>query len=157
MENCKAAPTPISVQSKTSTYSHLPFTDPLIYRKIIGSLQYLTITCPDIAFPTNLLCQAMHHPLNLHYYKLKRLLRYIKGTTAYGLPITRGYLILRSYSDSDWASDPSDRKSTTGYCSYLGNALISWSVKKQPTTAKSSTEAEYRALASRSSNRYHVA
>ncbi|XP_020701550.1 uncharacterized protein LOC110113342 [Dendrobium catenatum] len=136
MDNYKPAPTPFSVHFKSTTDSHIPFTDPLLYCKIIGSLQYLTITCPDIAFTTNFLCQSMHQPLNIHFQKLKRLLRYIKGTTAYGLPIPHGDLILRSYSDVDWASDSSDRKSTTGYCSYLGNTLISWSVKKQPIVAK---------------------
>ncbi|PKU62238.1 Retrovirus-related Pol polyprotein from transposon TNT 1-94 [Dendrobium catenatum] len=89
----------------------------------------------------------MHDPLPVHFYLLKRLLRYIRGTLNYGLPITKSNLILKSFSDADWAGDPLTRKSTSGYCSYLGNSLISWTVKKQRTVSRSSTESEYRALA----------
>ncbi|KAI0511205.1 hypothetical protein KFK09_011830 [Dendrobium nobile] len=83
---------------------------------------------------------------------LRRLLRYIKGTLSFGLPITTGDLILRTYTDADWASDQSDRKSISGFCSFLGPNLISWSVKKQVTVAKSSTEAEYRSLSAATSD-----
>ncbi|PKU87324.1 Retrovirus-related Pol polyprotein from transposon TNT 1-94 [Dendrobium catenatum] len=90
----------------------------------------------------------MHKPRNCDFHALKRLLRYIKGTAAYGLPITRGDLQLCSYTDADWAADPSDQKSTTGSCTFLGPNLVSWTLKKQNTVAKSSTEAEYLGLSS---------
>ncbi|PKU67074.1 Retrovirus-related Pol polyprotein from transposon TNT 1-94 [Dendrobium catenatum] len=83
---------------------------------------------------------------------LKRLLRYINGTLQFGLPLSSADLQLRSYSDADWAGDSSDRKSTTGFCTFLGMTPISWSVKKQITVAKSSTEAEYRSLSSATSD-----
>ncbi|PKU64804.1 Retrovirus-related Pol polyprotein from transposon TNT 1-94 [Dendrobium catenatum] len=90
----------------------------------------------------------MHQPTHQHFDNLKRILRYIRGTTHHGVTINGSSLILRSYSDSDWAGDQQDRKSTTGYCNFLGETLISWSVKKQTTTiARFSTEAEYRAIA----------
>ncbi|KAI0507326.1 hypothetical protein KFK09_013448 [Dendrobium nobile] len=88
----------------------------------------------------------MHNPLPDHTYLLKRFLRYIKGTLDFGLPITKTDLQLRTFSDADWAGNPSSRKSTTGYCTFLGQTLISWAVKKQTTVARSSTESEYRAL-----------
>ncbi|PKU66971.1 putative mitochondrial protein [Dendrobium catenatum] len=94
----------------------------------------------------------MHEPLPKHFYLLKRLLRYIKGTLHFGLPITKTDLVLKSFSDADWAGDPITRKSTTGFCSFLGTTLISWTVKKQNTVSRSSTESEYRALAALTSD-----
>ncbi|KAI0493009.1 hypothetical protein KFK09_027285 [Dendrobium nobile] len=119
-----------------------------VYRQIIGSLQYLTLTRPDIAYAVNMLSQHMHNPEIHHTVLLKKLIRYIKGTIGFGLPITRSNLLLRTFSDADWASDPLTRKSTSGFCTFLGDTLVSWTVKKQPTVSRSSTESEYRALAS---------
>ena len=80
---------------------------------------------------------------------VKRILRYLKGTLHYGLKfITQSTLSLYGFCDADWAGFPSTRRSTTGYCIYLGANCISWSSKKQPTVSRSSSEAEYRALAS---------
>ncbi|PKU65522.1 Retrovirus-related Pol polyprotein from transposon TNT 1-94 [Dendrobium catenatum] len=121
--------------------------DPTLYRRLTGALQYLTITRPDIAYSVNQLSQHMHNPLSQHVYLLKRLLRYLKGTLDYGIPISKSNLVLSSFSDADWAGDPISRRSTSGYCSFLGNTIISWTVKKQHTVARSSTESEYRALA----------
>ncbi|PKU77855.1 Retrovirus-related Pol polyprotein from transposon TNT 1-94 [Dendrobium catenatum] len=122
-------------------------TDPQMYRRLTGSLQYLCLTRPDIAYSVNLISQHMHQPLPEHAYLLKRLLRYIKGTLDYGIPISKSNLSLSSFSDADWAGDPISRKSTSGYCSFLGDTIVSWTVKKQSTVARSSTESEYRSLA----------
>ncbi|KAI0500262.1 hypothetical protein KFK09_018472 [Dendrobium nobile] len=121
--------------------------DPTTYRQITGSLQYLTLTRPDIAYSVNQLSQHMHQLEPQHVYLLKRLLRYLQGTSDFGIPISKSKLCLTSFSNADWAGDPVSRKSTSGYCSFLGDSLISWTVKKQSTVARSSTEAEYRALA----------
>ncbi|XP_057471979.1 uncharacterized mitochondrial protein AtMg00810-like [Actinidia eriantha] len=81
-----------------------------------------------------------------------RILRYVKGTIFHGLHYSsHSSLTLRAYSDADWAGDPTDRRSTTGYCFFLGDSLISWRSKKQSVVARSSTEAEYRALATATS------
>ncbi|PKU65903.1 Retrovirus-related Pol polyprotein from transposon TNT 1-94 [Dendrobium catenatum] len=125
-----------------------PLFDALTYRRIIGSLQYLTLTKPDIAYAVNVLSQHMHNPDPIHTVMLKKLLRYIQGSTDFELPITRSNLLLRTYSDADWASDPVTRKSTSGFCTFLGDTLVSWTVKKQNIVSRSSTESEYRALAS---------
>ncbi|PKU79316.1 Retrovirus-related Pol polyprotein from transposon TNT 1-94 [Dendrobium catenatum] len=121
--------------------------DANVYRRITGGLQYLTITRPDIAHSVNNLAQHMHDPAPVHLYLLKRLLRYIKGTINFGLPIIKSNMQLRTFSDADWAGDPITRKSTTGFCTFLGKNLVSWTVKKQTTVSRSSTELEYRALA----------
>ncbi|PKU60622.1 Retrovirus-related Pol polyprotein from transposon TNT 1-94 [Dendrobium catenatum] len=89
----------------------------------------------------------MQCPSNTHFEALKRLLRYIQGTLHIGLPLFRDSLLLKSYADADWAGDSTNRKSISGYCNYIGSSLVSWSVKKQTAVARSSTEAEYRALA----------
>ncbi|PKU84159.1 Retrovirus-related Pol polyprotein from transposon TNT 1-94 [Dendrobium catenatum] len=94
----------------------------------------------------------MHNLTNKHYQSLKRLLRYIKGTQHYGIPFIEGDLTLQTFVDADWAADQTDRKSVTGFCSFLGPNLLSWQVKKQATVSKSSTEAEYRALSSATSD-----
>ncbi|PKU82870.1 Retrovirus-related Pol polyprotein from transposon TNT 1-94 [Dendrobium catenatum] len=150
--DCKSAPTPSTIKSKQQPSDLQLLPDPTIYRRTAGSLQYLSITRPDIAFATNQICQHMHQPTNSDLQALKRLLRYIKGTLTYGLPIHIGDLSLRTYTDADWASDMTDRKSISGYCTFLGSTLISWTVKKQVTVAKSSTEAEYRALSAATSD-----
>jgi hypothetical protein len=82
-----------------------------------------------------------------HLSAAKRVFRYLKGTADFGLSFTKGSLHLRAYCDSNWAGDPSDRRSTGGYGIFLGNSLISWQAKKQPVVSRSSTKAEYRVLA----------
>ncbi|KAI0502061.1 hypothetical protein KFK09_017006 [Dendrobium nobile] len=151
-KDCKAAPTPITPVNHQQKPNLQPHSDPSLYRRLAGSLQYLSITRPDIAYATNRVCQHMQTPTEQDFHDLKRLLRYIKGTLTYGLPITHGSLDLRTYSDADWASDTTDRKSVSGFCTFLGPNLISWTVKKQATVAKSSTEAKYRSLSAAASD-----
>lgn len=110
-------------------------------------LQYLTITRPDLAYAVNKLSQYMHSPTQYHIQQLKKLLRYVKGTISHGLPVSSGSLDLIAFSDADWGGDIVDLRSTTGFCIFLGNTLISWKVSKQKTVARSSTEAEFRSLA----------
>ncbi|PKU81159.1 Retrovirus-related Pol polyprotein from transposon TNT 1-94 [Dendrobium catenatum] len=152
MQHCNALANPTCTKTPPDLPPDKLLHDPVRYRSIIGSLQYLTLTRPDISYSVNLLSQHMHAPLPLHFYLLKRLLRYIRGTLNYGLPITKSNLALKSFSDADWAGDPLTRKSTSGYCSFLGDTLISWTVKKQRTVSRSSTESEYRALAALTSD-----
>ncbi|PKU60059.1 Retrovirus-related Pol polyprotein from transposon TNT 1-94 [Dendrobium catenatum] len=147
LTNCKPLSNPTCTKLPQSYQADPILADPAMYRRITGSLQYLTLTRPDISFSVNLLSQHMHSPQPQHSYLLKRLLRYIQGTINFGIPILKTNLQLSAYSDADWAGDPISRKSTSGYCSYLGQTLISWTVKKQTTVARSSTESEYRSLA----------
>ena len=90
----------------------------------------------------------MHAPRDSHWTLVKRILRYIRGTMSLGLTLTASTsLEMVAYSDADWAGCPDTRRSTSGYCVYLGPSLVSWSSKRQPTVSRSSAEAEYRAVA----------
>lgn len=147
MTNCKPAPTPIDAKSKFPAEG--PITDDAqSYRSLAGALQYLTMTRPDIAFAVQQACLHMHDPRVSHMTLLKRILRYVRGTTSHGLLLRASddYSIT-AYSDADWAGCPDTRRSTSGFCIYLGDSLVSWSSKRQPTVSRSSAEAEYRAVA----------
>ncbi|XP_015945632.1 uncharacterized mitochondrial protein AtMg00810-like [Arachis duranensis] len=122
--------------------------NPTLYRQLVGELIYLTVTRPDIAYLVHVLSQFLSAPRTIYYAVVLCILRYIKGTLFHGLYFSaHSSLSLRAYSDADWAGDPTDRRSTTCYCLFLGYSLISWRAKKQTFTARSSTEAKYRALA----------
>ncbi|XP_026449789.1 uncharacterized protein LOC113349954 [Papaver somniferum] len=86
-------------------------------------------------------------PRTTHFVAVLRILRYIKGTLYQGLQFSsKSELRLHAYTESDWAGDITDRRSTSGYCMFLGNSLISWRSKKQSVVSRSSVEAEYRAM-----------
>ncbi|XP_028089582.1 uncharacterized protein LOC114289934 [Camellia sinensis] len=147
MADCKPAPSPMSVKPSSLSSATVAYSNPSLYRSIVGALQYLTITRPDISFAVNHACQTMHSPTEADFASVKHLLRYLKGTLHQGLSFTPGPLVLLVFSDSDWAGSISDCRSTTGCCVFLGPNLISCSAKTQPIVSRSSTEAEYRALA----------
>jgi hypothetical protein len=149
MMNCKPAATPIDTNAKLSSTAGAAVRDPSEYRSIAGALQYLTITRPDIAYAVQQACLHMHDPRDSHLAIVKRILRYVRGTMTYGLYLrgTTSTPTIIAYSDADWAGCPDTRRSTSGYCIYLGNALVSWSSKRQATVSRSSAEAEYRAVA----------
>ncbi|GAU40747.1 hypothetical protein TSUD_14320 [Trifolium subterraneum] len=148
MANTKPAPTPLlaSVQLLKDSGNLLP--SPTEYRTLVGSNQYLSLTRPDIAFNTNKLAQFMQNPRMGHWSALKRVLRYLAGSCDKGVFISAtAPLTFHAYSNADWAGDNDDYVSTTGYLLYLDNTPISWSSRKQRSVARSSTEAEYKALA----------
>ncbi|TYK08350.1 putative mitochondrial protein [Cucumis melo var. makuwa] len=122
--------------------------DVSLYRQLVGSLIYLTVTRPDIAYAVHIVSQFMIALQTIHFTVVLHILRYVKGTLGHGLQFSsQSSLVLYGYSDADWAEDPTDRRSTTGYCFYLGDSLISWHSKKQSVVSRSSTESKYRALA----------
>jgi hypothetical protein len=150
MLNCKPANTPMSTLDKISAYEGTPLgaRDSTRFRSIVSALQYLTLTRPDISFAVNKICQFLHAPTSVHWTAVKRILRYVKHTINLGLKISRSRSTLVSgFSDADWAGDVDDRRSTGGFAIFIGSNLISWSARKQPTVSRSSTEAEYRAMA----------
>ncbi|XP_019179906.1 PREDICTED: uncharacterized protein LOC109175111 [Ipomoea nil] len=147
-ESCKPLSTPMALAASTPTAGSPPLDDPTPYRCLVGSLMYLLITRPDLAFSVNRLCQFMHTPTQDNWASLKRVLRYVQGTQSLGLRLTQSSSpVVHAFSDSDWAGCSLDRKSTAGYAVFLGPNLVSWTSRKQRTVARSSTEAEYKALA----------
>lgn len=106
-------------------------------------MQYLTFTRPDIAYAVNEICLFMHDPRQPLLQALNRIIRYIQGTKDHGLQLLKSNINhLVAYSDADWAGCPDTRRSTSGYCVYLGSNLVSWSSKRQPTVSRSTAEAE---------------
>ncbi|KAI5343890.1 hypothetical protein L3X38_011766 [Prunus dulcis] len=134
--DCKLISTPMTSKGTLSRTHGTLLADPTPYRQMVGALQYLTMTRPDIFYA-------------VHFEAVKQILHYLKGTLGVGLLVRKSpdCSFLVTYSDADWAACPDTRRSTTGYCVFLGPNLISWSAKKQPTVSRSSAEAEYRALA----------
>uniref|UniRef100_A0A2N9EUK2 Reverse transcriptase Ty1/copia-type domain-containing protein n=1 Tax=Fagus sylvatica TaxID=28930 RepID=A0A2N9EUK2_FAGSY len=148
MTDAKPVSTPMASSTTLSAFDGEPFSDQTLFRSTVGALQYLALTRPDIAFSVNKLSQFMHKPTTLHWQSVKRLLRYLKHTIQFGIQIYRNSRnSIHAFSDADWAGSKDDRRSTGSYCVFLGKNLISWSCKKQATVARSSTEAEYKALA----------
>ena len=152
---CKEIDTPMStgIKLQKEAQGHLGqyIADATHYRSIVGGMQYLVLTRPEIAFAVNKLSQYVSSPTMQHLIACKRVLRYLKSTQDYGLKFAQnGKMKITAFTDADWACDLDDRKSIGAYCIYLGNNLISWSSKKQSVIARSSAESEYRALASAS-------
>jgi histone deacetylase 1/2 len=150
MSNCKPISTPMATSRKLSVHDgeKLGPQDATWYRSIVGGLQYLTLTRLDISFAVNKVCQFLHSPSLVHWLAMKRIIQCIKGTIKHMLHIRKsGSMVLNAFSDVDWAGCPDDRRSTGGFAVFLGSNLISWSAHKQPTMSRSSTKAEYKALA----------
>ncbi|GJZ63603.1 ribonuclease H-like domain-containing protein [Tanacetum coccineum] len=147
MLTCNPCRTPVDTDSKLAAAGD-PVSDPTLYRRLAGALQYLTFTRPDISYAVQQVCLFMHDPREPHFSALKRILRYVRGILTYGLQLyssTTSSLV--AYSDADWTGFPTTRRSTSGYCAFLGNNLLAWSSKRQFTLFRSSAEAEYRGVA----------
>ena len=145
MDKAKPTSNPCSFSKFTDS---MKFHDPTLYRSIVGAIQYLTITRPNIAFSVNKACQVMHSPTSSDWTDVKHLLRYLTHTISDRLFYSCNLDIsLELFSDADWASCTTDHRSTSGYLVYLGKNLISWRCQKQRTVVRSSTEAEYKAVA----------
>ncbi|XP_042952193.1 uncharacterized mitochondrial protein AtMg00810-like [Carya illinoinensis] len=115
----------------------------------IGTDLFLNQHRPDLSSSVNYVCQFLQAPIVANFQLVKRILRYLQGTVELGLRITSdSSLDLYGFSDANWAGCPTTRRSTSGYCTFLGSNCISWSAKKQPTVARSSAEAKYKAMAS---------
>ncbi|KAJ9567370.1 hypothetical protein OSB04_003336 [Centaurea solstitialis] len=112
--------------------------------EVLSDPQALISVKRNIAYAVHTVSQFMAAPRSDHYAAVLRVLRYLKGTMFHGLYFSStSSLVLRGFSDADWDSDMTDCRSTTGYCFFLGDSLISWRSKKQSLTARSSTEAKY--------------
>lgn len=147
MKECKPVSTPIDAKGKLSN-DGAAISDVSSYRSLAGALMYLTVTRPDIAFAVQQACLHKHDPRAPHQALLKRILCYVRGTTSHGLHLRSTHeLSVTAYSDADWAGCPETRRSMSGFCVFLGDSLVPWSSKRQPTMSHSSAEVEYPAVA----------
>ncbi|GJV60285.1 ribonuclease H-like domain-containing protein [Tanacetum coccineum] len=147
MVNCNPSRTPVDTESKLGPEGVL-VQDPTLYRSLVGELQYLTFTHLDLSYAIQQVCLYMHDPRDPHFAALKRILCYVRGIVDFGLQLYASATnSLVGYTDADWAGCPSTHRSTSGYCVFLGDNLLSWLAKRQHTLSRSSTEAEYRGVA----------
>lgn len=146
MQNCNSAATHMNVSEKLQANDGSKPAEGKLYRRMVGGLIYLCHTRPDIAFSVGVISRFMHSPSKLHLGAAKRILRYVAGTQNFGLWYSaRSDFKLKGFTDSDWANSLEDRRSISGQIFFLGSCAVSWSSKKQPTAALSSSEVEYMA------------
>nr|GEY05689.1 uncharacterized mitochondrial protein AtMg00810-like [Tanacetum cinerariifolium] len=144
LEDSKPTKTPMSTKIKLTKGDEADFVDSSKHQGMIGSLLYLTTSKPDIMFSVCLCARFQENPKTTHLEAVKRIFRYIRGTSHLGLWYPKGTGIETVvYADSDHASDYIDRKRTSGVCTFMGCCLTSWFTKKQIALVISMTEAEY--------------
>ena len=149
LDSKKHTSTPMSSSAKLSRDTAGVEVDLTFYRSMIGSLLYLIASRPNIAFSIGVCARFLAAPKESHLIVVKRIIRYINGTSNYGIWYSRdSNECLAGYSDVDRARCIDDRKSTSGGCFYLGNNLVSWMSKKQNSVSLSMAEAEYIVAAS---------
>ncbi|GJR76677.1 ribonuclease H-like domain-containing protein, partial [Tanacetum coccineum] len=147
MQNYNPCKTLVDTESKLGLDGD-PVSDPTLYRNLAGALQYLTFTRLDLSYAVQQVCLYMHDPRDPYFTALKRILRYVCGTLDYGLQLhVSSTTHLTAYTDADWVGCPVTCRSTSGYYVFLGDNLLSWSVKRQVTLSRSSVEAKYRGVA----------
>ena len=149
LEDCKVMNTPMHPTCTLNKEDEGAKVDQKLYRGMIGSLLYLTASRPDILFSVCLCARFQSDPRESHMTAVKRIFRYLKGTTNLGLLYRKSldYKLI-GFCDADYAGDRIERKSTSGNCQFLGDNLISWASKRQTTIAMSTAEAEYISAAS---------
>jgi hypothetical protein len=148
MLGCKATDNPVEVNVKLGEDSESPLVDKGRYQQLVGRLIYLSHTRPNIAYAASVVSQFMHSPRESHMEAVYRILRYLKSSPGKGLLFSRhGHLKIEAYTDADWAGSIMDRRSMSGYCTFVGGNLVTWRSKKQSVVARSSAEAEFRAMA----------
>ncbi|KAJ9678037.1 hypothetical protein PVL29_022810 [Vitis rotundifolia] len=125
-----------------------PFYNPQRYQRVVGKLNYLTVTRPDIAYAVSVVSQFTLAPTVKHWAALEQILCYLKKTPGLGiLHSSQGHTRIECFSDADWAGSKFDRRSTIGYCVFFGGNLVAWKSKKQSVVSRSSVESKYRAMA----------
>jgi hypothetical protein len=148
MKGCNPVDTPMEQHVKLLPGKPESVLNATKYRSVVGSLRYLVNTRPDLAYSVGIVSRFMESPNAEHWSAIKRIIRYIAGTTDLGCKYVKGENSeLLGYSDSDHAGDLEKRKSTTGIVFFLGQNLITWTSQKQKVVSLSSCESEYIAAA----------
>jgi hypothetical protein len=144
LDDCKPVSIPLATSEKLKKVDGSELVDEGLYRRIVGSLLYLTATRPDLMYAASLLSRFMTGPTKIHMGVAKRVLRYVQGTLSYEIEYVRDQsATLIGFCDADWAGSEDDSRSTSGYAFSFGSGVFSWSSVKQNTVALSIAEAEY--------------
>ncbi|GKD06194.1 putative RNA-directed DNA polymerase [Tanacetum coccineum] len=163
LSNYNLVSSPMVTSSLLNLDDSIAFSNPVKYRQVVGSLQYVTLSRPDIAFTVNKVCQYMHALTENHWSTVKRILHYLHGKVEHGILKRRSSgstlqaftdvlwkgnpdTSLEAFSDAEWDEDSDDQWSMGGFPIYLGSNLISWTTRKQRTISRSSAESEYKAI-----------
>ena len=145
---CKPVETPIEMNHKLGESVDQVPTDKGRYQRLVGKLIYLSHTRPDIAYAVSVVSQFMHAPSEEHMNAVYRILKYLKSAPGRGLLFSKnGVHEIEGYTNSDWARNQTNRRSTLGYFTFVEGNLVTWRSKKQKVVARSSAEAEYRGMA----------
>ncbi|CAN1152027.1 Retrovirus-related Pol polyprotein from transposon TNT 1-94, partial [Linum perenne] len=148
MLGCKPADTPMESNKHLNNEDEVAPVNKEGYQRLVGKLIYLAHTRPDIAFSVSIVSQFMQNPNEEHHGMVMRILRYLKMSPGKGLLFRKHHQRhITVYTDASWAGELTERRSTTGYCTYVWGNLVTWRSKKQTVVARSSAEAEYRAVA----------
>ena len=151
-DTSKATKNPLPANVKLLNNEGEVYSDPSHYRCLVGKLNFLTHTRPNLSFSVQALSQFLQQPRLPHVHALIHVLRYLNHTSGQGILLqATPQLTLHAYSDSDWVSCPNTRRSITGYVMLIGQSPIFWKSKKQSTVSRYSSESEYRAMAAASS------
>ena len=166
MTKCNPAPTPGTAANKSTFADSEPLTPDQhkVYRRVVGKLQWLSFTRPDIAYSTKELARGLHQPTEADWKKAKHLLRYLRGTSSHTqqlrptttLNTNKAVLDMDIHVDADWAGCPSTRKSTTGFVIYILGTPVSFGSRTQATIALSSAESELYAICTGTSEGLHL-
>lgn len=145
MSDCKPTNTPFLSGINLENGKDTPLVDYTLYRQLVGSLIYLTHSCPDLSYVVGEVSRYMQEPHELHWKYAKCILQYFHGEITYGTNYAKTCsLHLIGFTDSDWTHDNIDRNSTSSYVLILGSSPICWSSKKQVAIALSSAEVVYK-------------
>ena len=148
MSACQPADTPVEEGLKLYVDPNQIPVDKSRYQRLVGRLMYLAHTRPDLAYALSIISQFMHNPGEQHMNALMRILRYLKAAPGKGILFTKNTDCqnIDTYTDADWAGSIDDRRSTSGYFTFVGGNLVTWRSKKQNVVARSSAEAEFRGM-----------
>ncbi|RVW79649.1 Retrovirus-related Pol polyprotein from transposon RE1 [Vitis vinifera] len=149
MSGCQPVNTPIEEGLKLCVEPNQVSTDKGRYQRLVGRLMYLAHTRPDLAYALSVVSQYMHNPGEQHMNAVMRILRYLKNAPGKGILFAKNvdHQSIEVYTDADWAGVVDDRRSTSGYFTFVGGNLVTWKSKKQNVVSRSSVEAEFRGMA----------
>ncbi|CAN6677420.1 unnamed protein product [Malus baccata var. baccata] len=148
MSACQPVATPLQEGLKLSVNLNQVPVDKGRYQRLVGRLMYLAHTRPDLVYALSIVSQYMHDPGEQHMNVVMRILRYLKGSPSKRIFFKKNnHFSVKGYTDADWAGSIDDRRSTSGYFTFVGGNLVTWRSKKQNVVARSSAEAEYRGMA----------